>query len=369
MGIKHLNRFLRDNCAKSIQCIHISNLAGKKVAIDASIYMYKFAGDNSLIENMYLMLSIFRHYNIIPVFIFDGKPPAEKRELLVQRREMKLTAEKEYKQLQSSLQMNSNIDEEEKQEIIATMDLLKTKFVYIQKEQIDSVKGLIRAFGMSYYDAIGEADELCALLVIKKKVWACMSEDMDMFVYGCNRVLRYFSLLNHSVVLYHLKNILEELGINQKEFREICVLSGTDYNINNGNGSKNSSRSSTSLHSVLKLFKKFHKMRAKCVSNNDNDIINSFMPEVAKIGDLDTEKSPIRREWVNSKQSTFYEWLSESECYPCDYNTLIDIYNKFDITGSEPNLKIFEKVPIANGSIIEEDLRPILEKDGFIFPM
>lgn len=81
MGIKYLNGFLRENSPNSIKCINMADLSGKKLAVDISIYMYKFEGDNSLIENMYLMLSIFRYYNITPIFIFDGKPPAEKRTL------------------------------------------------------------------------------------------------------------------------------------------------------------------------------------------------------------------------------------------------------------------------------------------------
>ena len=96
MGIKHLNRFLRTNCSDSIKCVPISDLSGKKIAVDISIYMYKFAGDNSLIENMYLMITTFRYYNIIPIFIFDGKPIAEKKELLQKRKENKIAAEKEY---------------------------------------------------------------------------------------------------------------------------------------------------------------------------------------------------------------------------------------------------------------------------------
>jgi 5'-3' exonuclease len=93
----------------------------------------------------------------------------------------------------------------------------------VNKYKIEKVKDLIRAYGATYYDAPGEADELCALLVLKKKVWACLSEDMDLFVYGCTRVLRYFSLINHSVVLYYMKGILDELSLNQKDFREITT--------------------------------------------------------------------------------------------------------------------------------------------------
>lgn len=80
MGIRYLNNFLRQNCTNdAIETIHFSNMKGKKIAVDISIYMYKFEENDALIENMYLLLSMFCHYNIIPIFIFDGKPPAEKK--------------------------------------------------------------------------------------------------------------------------------------------------------------------------------------------------------------------------------------------------------------------------------------------------
>ena len=71
MGIRYLNRFLKDNASPSIKLCKLADLSGKKIAVDISIYMYRYASENNLIENIYLMLSIFRHYNIIPIFIFD----------------------------------------------------------------------------------------------------------------------------------------------------------------------------------------------------------------------------------------------------------------------------------------------------------
>ena len=96
MGIKYLNSFLRENCSNSIKCMPVMELSGKKIAVDISIYLYKYEGDGTLIENMYLMMAIFRYYNIVPIFIFDGKPPTEKKELLQKRKDDKVTAEKEY---------------------------------------------------------------------------------------------------------------------------------------------------------------------------------------------------------------------------------------------------------------------------------
>ena len=133
MGIRNLNSFLRDNASSAIKFISLSELSGKKVAVDISIYLYKFASDDNLIENIYLMLSVFRYYNIIPIFIFDGKPPCEKRELLTKRREDKRDAEEEYYRLKKLLENNQNMDEADRQDIISNMDNLKRKFVCMSR--------------------------------------------------------------------------------------------------------------------------------------------------------------------------------------------------------------------------------------------
>jgi len=103
MGIRYLNRFLKENASQSIKLCNLSELSGKKIAVDISIYMYKFASDGTLIENIYLMLSLFKHYNIIPIFIFDGNPPEEKKQLLQKRKKDKKQAEKEFKGIKTTI--------------------------------------------------------------------------------------------------------------------------------------------------------------------------------------------------------------------------------------------------------------------------
>jgi 5'-3' exonuclease len=332
MGIRYLNRFFKEQATQGIKLISLKQLSGKKIAIDISIYMYKYASENSLIENMYLLLSVLRHYNIVPIFIFDGKAPIEKKELLQKRKEDKKAAEEEYDILKNKLLINEEMDEIEKQEIITHMDLLKRKFVHISKKDIEMVKRLIRAYGATYYDAPGESDEICALLTIKGKVYATLSEDMDMFVYGCPRVLRYMSLLNHTVVLYDTKSILETLGINQKDLREICVLSGTDYNSMN-----DETKNSPNLYTTLKYFKKFFK-----------------------------EKT--RRETTNEENIKFYDWLSNNTSYIKDLELLQKIYDIFDITKNHENIKKFEDIKITNSIIVKDEIVEILKTDGFMFP-
>ena len=58
----------------------------KNFCIDASIYLYRFKCNDALLENLYLMCSLFRVYNIDVIFVFDGKPGEEKYEEIKQRR-------------------------------------------------------------------------------------------------------------------------------------------------------------------------------------------------------------------------------------------------------------------------------------------
>jgi len=331
MGIKDLNQFIRMNCSEeAVKKFKLFELSGKKIAVDISIYLYKYVSDNNLIENMFTLLGCFRENNIIPIFVFDGKSPAEKKALLEQRKQEKKAAEREYNNLKKILETNDGMEEIDKQEIIVSMDLLKKQFTYINKEHIKKVKHLIVSFGMTYYDAPGEADELCALLAVKKKVWAVMSEDMDMFVYGSPRVLRYFSLLNQNVVVYNMKLILEELTLTQKEFREICVLSGTDYNRHLNNNKNN-------LTNSLKMFKKYRKSIKEL--NSSEEIVPSY-----------------------------YDWVQEKTDCIEDYDVLMNIYHMFDLNAETHNhLEIFENIKIMNGSVDMEAMKPLLLEEGFIF--
>ena len=318
MGIRGLNRFLRNKCPNSINFINMSELKDKRIAIDISIYLYKYEAENMLIENIYQMIAIFNHYKIIPIFIFDGKPPPEKKSLLLKRREDKEIAKKEYDLLNNLL--TQPLSQEDKQEIISNMDQLKKQFVCINKQKIEKVKLLMQANGVTYYDAPGEADELCASLVINNKVWACMSEDTDLFVYGCHKVLRYFSIMSHTIVLYDMTNILKELDMSQQLFKEICVLSGTDYNYNINCNHE------ISLKDTIKYFNKYKT----------------------------DQKSDI----------SFYDWLTNNTNYIPDIEMLNKINEMFEVKNK---LERFKQIKIINGPIRKDIIKLIMKDEGFIF--
>ena len=160
MGIKYLNRLFNLKCnSKAIYKIHLQTLVGKKIAVDASIFLYRFLGEDKLIEQMYLMVSILRNYNILPIFVFDGMSPPEKKGLLIERKENKRLAEEKYEIIKKQYyklalkyhpDKNKSIESNNKfQDISNAYNTLISVFKNDEKQKKLWDKNMISIFGFS----------------------------------------------------------------------------------------------------------------------------------------------------------------------------------------------------------------------------
>jgi len=230
MGVHLLQTFISSLNDRSIREHHLKDFAGKTISVDISIYLYRFKEMGNLLENIYLMCSIFRYYDITAVFIFDGKPLKIKNETVYKRKQEKKIAQKEFNILKTNFK---NSQKEDQKKIEIQMDILRKKFITITKDDIRQTQHLLNAYGMTYVTAKREADELCGAL--NKDIYACLTEDTDIMVYGCTRIFRYFSLMKHTVVVYNMAQIRHNLQMSLSEFQELCVCSGNDYVKSNKN--------------------------------------------------------------------------------------------------------------------------------------
>ena len=312
MGIPTLNHFLQNSCKNAIESIHLSQLKGKKIVIDTSIFLYKYESNGNLLEQFYLLIITLKKYKIIPLFIFDGKIPIETKEIFQKRKEEKISAIQKYNEIKELIEKGKS-----NHELMNQLKSLQKKAVTMNSNKINSIKLLFTYFGVCYLEAPGEADILCAQLVKDEKVYACVSEDMDMFAYGCPRVLRYLSLVNHTAILYEYNKILSILNIDSECLLDLCILCGTDYNINQMN-----------------IQKKFNYWYKKYLEYTESYSMN-----------------------------TFFQWL-EDDGEEIDENKINNIKtifkNKINITDLCPN-------DIKNGIVMERELKKLLETDGFIF--
>ena len=84
MGIKNLNSIITKYAQQAISKNSLNKYSHNKVAIDAYIYLYKYSyGGNNVIDGIFFQINKFKKYNIEPIYIFDGKPPLEKKGLLL----------------------------------------------------------------------------------------------------------------------------------------------------------------------------------------------------------------------------------------------------------------------------------------------
>ncbi len=315
MGIKNLNTFLKDNAAAGIQEIEFSELKGQTIAIDTSIFLYKFMYSMRFIDNFMSQVAHFRSHDIIPLYVFDGAPPKEKQEVLNQRKEQK---EKIYSKLD---ELNKQIKEkkeagEECKNLQKDYQSLKRKCINISRDDIINLKNVFDILGVAYIQADSEADLVCCELYKRGQVDACMSNDMDFLPSGCGKLVRNYNLSN-LVTVYDLDFILSTLEIDYDQFVDFCILCGCDYSpkiarlgaITAYNYIKNHNRIETILdkfcgeNKKFKIPENFDYLRSRVLLKNENQG-QKIMWKVKNM------KSKVKKEDINPTQLLYIKSMT-----------------------------------------------------------
>jgi 5'-3' exonuclease len=312
MGVAMLNRFIKELRSPVSKKIPLIQLRGKKIVIDASIYLYRFASQGGLIEYLFEMCCIFRHLEIHALFIFDGESPPEKNDERARRAKKRAAAREKYALIENELKNTMVAD---KQRVLRlALKKLRGSTVRITFQDIQRAKLVIEGSGLHYTVSKGEADALCAALVTKGAAYACLSEDTDMFAYGCPRILKYLSLLHRTAVIYDTEKVRDQLGMSAKEFTELCVLAGTDYK-----------------ETPCSIFKGYN----------------------------------LFRTYNATEREGFLEWLRGRHISMQDYYALKDVVDIYDLEDTRI-LSTMKYVPIYNTRIDRKKLSSVLPSGGFI---
>lgn len=230
MGIIKLKDFLNKNAPKCLNSTKLSDYAGKKIAIDTSLIIYRYilamrktgrdllSVDGHNTSHLYgiinLLIKLFNH-KITPVFIFDGKSPDIKQATLQKRWENRVHAEEK---------LETNIELTKEQKITYFIQSFK-----ITSEIIDDTKKMLSILGVPYIEAPEEADSQCVSLLENNLIYAVATEDMDLLTFKCNRLLKNFFSYDEEIIEISYTKMLEELKINDNQFLDLCILLGCDY--------------------------------------------------------------------------------------------------------------------------------------------
>ena len=228
MGIKGLNTFIKKICPECMSLNNISKYNGKTFAIDASILLYKFRYMAHINESLYItgLLNRIHYYlinNIIPVFVFDGVPPIEKKETLKKRSNIKQKIKSKIEALES---IDSN-DDYDKFNIKQEITKLNNQLVYVNKYHILECKKLLTLLGIPFVTAPDEAEKYCVFLYNKKLVDYIVTDDTDVLTFGGINVLK--TNIKNNIQAINLNILLNKLNYSNEKFIDFCILSGCDY--------------------------------------------------------------------------------------------------------------------------------------------
>lgn len=228
MGIHGLARLIADVAPEAIKEVELKSYFGRRIAIDASMSLYQFLiairHQNNVMTNdsgettSHIVGFFYRTCKMLeagikPVYVFDGKPPQLKSGELQKRKVAREAAE-------------------QKLEVAAAADVqkLEKRLVRVTRSHNDDVKQLLRLMGLPVIESPSEAEAQCAQLAKEGLVYAVATEDMDALTFGTPRLIRNLSSgAGDKVKEFDLNKSLCGMGLDQKQFVDLCILMGCDY--------------------------------------------------------------------------------------------------------------------------------------------
>jgi flap endonuclease-1 len=213
------------------------SLAGRSVAVDAYNAVYQFLATirqrdgqpfsdpegrvtSHLIGILGRTTSLLGQ-GVLPVWVFDGKPPDLKAGTLRSRFLAKEKAETAWK------------------EALAAGDLETARKKAAQtsrftRSMADEARELLEALGVPTVQAPSEGEAQGAAMAAQGVVWASASEDYDSLLFGAPRLVRGLAARGTkgsapAAQIVDRARTLEELGISGEELLMIGLLVGTDF--------------------------------------------------------------------------------------------------------------------------------------------
>ncbi len=213
-------------------------LSGRTLAVDGYNAVYQFlatirqrdgqlfcdpAGHvtSHLMGVFYRTTALLRE-GVLPVWVFDGKPPERKAGTIRRRIELKEKAEVQY------------------QEALAAGDLETARrkaaqTSHLTRPMVDELSELLRALGVPVVPAPSEGEAQAAVMAAKSIVWASASEDYDTLLFGAPRLVRGLAARGRTgagggAQFIDRDALLSHLGIDGDELIALGIIVGTDFN-------------------------------------------------------------------------------------------------------------------------------------------
>ncbi len=223
----------------------LEDFSGKVLAIDAFNTLYQFLAIirqpdgtplmdrqgrvTSHLSGLIYRLSNFVAAGIKPVFVFDGEPPRLKARTIRDRTEVKVRAEREWKEAVE----------------IGDLATARTKAMQTSRltgDMVGQSKRLLGLLGIPIVQAPSEGEAQASAMARAGTAYAAASQDYDSLLFGSPRLVKNLAITGRRKLprkeVYvdvqpeeiDLEATLASLGLTREQLVDMALLIGTDFN-------------------------------------------------------------------------------------------------------------------------------------------
>ncbi len=223
----------------------LEDFSGKVLAIDAFNTLYQFLAIirqpdgtplmdrqgrvTSHLSGLIYRLSNFVAAGIKPVFVFDGEPPRLKARTIRDRTEVKVRAEREWKEAVE----------------IGDLATARTKAMQTSRltgDMVGQSKRLLGLLGIPIVQAPSEGEAQASAMARAGTAYAAASQDYDSLLFGSPRLEKNLAITGRRKLprkeVYvdvqpeeiDLEATLASLGLTREQLVDMALLIGTDFN-------------------------------------------------------------------------------------------------------------------------------------------
>jgi exonuclease-1 len=227
MGIAGLLKNLKSITKR----VHVKDYNGLRVGIDAYCWLHRgsYSCSREITEGIRTekfvdffmeMIDMLLTNGLHPIVVFDGRPLPMKSETNVARGTVKRTN----KEMARKAAENGNHGE---------ALILYQRSVSITPEMVYQVINVLKSRNIEYMVSAYESDAQLAYLSMKNMIDLVITEDSDVLVFGCKRVLFKLNKDGHGEEINRRdlgeNRSLSFLNWTDDQFKLMCCLSGCDY--------------------------------------------------------------------------------------------------------------------------------------------
>lgn len=215
--------------------IKFPDLDGKVVALDAANVIYQFLSSirqydgtplkdqngriTSHFSGILYRTSSLIEKGIKPVYVFDGKSSALKKETQEKRKEIKDESERKWKEALEE----GRVEDARKFAVRSSR---------MSPEIVEGSKKLIKLMGIPYIQAKGEGEAQASYMVARGDAWCVASQDYDCMLFGAPRMVKNLTISGsqNPPEIIELEKVLINLNITREQLVDMAIMVGTDFN-------------------------------------------------------------------------------------------------------------------------------------------